>query len=178
MTAPSWRRTCQLGARRSSSSDSGGGHDLGLLMGSLSRAHEPLVKSRFSCKGRILIFTVRRLTFHSTLPLTFRAILKPKVFGGARDAPWLPYEPGKGWGRSAPQTAPNSRAPQSARKEDRERCGHNHKIELRALQAEIRDGNKEQSKDENPHYCCGRCHQHNPPVEARFRVSPLTSRLR
>jgi hypothetical protein len=67
MTAPSWRRTCQLGARRSSSSDSGGGHDLGLLMGSLSRAHESLVKSRFSCKGRILIFTARRLnvSFHT-----------------------------------------------------------------------------------------------------------------
>src|SRR6202041_1171119 len=86
MTAPSWRRTCQLGARRSSSSDSRGGHDLGLLMGSLSRAHESLVKSRFSCKGRILIFTARRLTFHSTLPLTFRAILNPKVLGGARGA--------------------------------------------------------------------------------------------
>jgi hypothetical protein len=74
--------------------------------------------------------------------------------------------------------APHSRAPQSARKENRDCCGHNHEIEPRAVQAEIHDGNKEQRKHENPRYSCDRCYQLKSPVEARFRVSPLTLRLR
>jgi len=40
---------------------------------------------------------------HSAPPLTFRAILKTDGFGGACDAPWLSYEPGKGCSRSTTQ---------------------------------------------------------------------------
>jgi hypothetical protein len=37
-------------------------------------------------------------------------------------------------------------APQSARYEERECCGHNHEIEPRAVKAEIHDGNEEHRK--------------------------------
>jgi len=74
--------------------------------------------------------------------------------------------------------APHSRAPQSARQEDRECCSHNHEIEPRAVQAEIHDGNKEQRKHENPRCSCDLCYQLKSPVEARFRVSAFTLRLK
>ena len=65
-------------------------------------------------------------------------------------------------------------APQSARYEERECCGHNHEIEPRAVQAEIHDGDEEQRKHENPRYSCDRCYQLKSPVEARLRVSTFT----
>jgi len=72
--------------------------------------------------------------------------------------------------------APHSRAPQSARQEDRECCSHNHEIEPRAVQAEIHHGNKQQRKHENPRYSCDLGYQLKSPVEARFRVSVFTLR--
>ena len=104
--------------------------------------------------------------------------IEVQIVRGARCA--LPALRGGGalWPEHAAMRAPHSRAPQSARKQDRECCGHNHEIEARAVKAEIDDGNKEQRKHENPRYFCDRCYQLKSPVEARFRVSPFTLRLR
>ena len=97
--------------------------------------------------------------------------------GGAHDAPGRPAMWRRAVARAHRKRAPHSRAPQSARKEDRECCGNNHNIEPRAVQAEIHDGSQQQRKQENPRYSCDRCYQLKSPVEARFSVSPLTLRL-
>jgi hypothetical protein len=69
------------------------------------------------------------------------------------------------WPELTALRAPHSRAPQSARYEDRECCGHNHEIEPRAVQTEIHGGNKEQRKHDNQRYSCDRCYQLKSPVE-------------
>jgi len=94
-----------------------------------------------------------------------------RVFWRGVRCAWLPREVEEGCGQTTPQSAPHSMAPQSARYEERECCGHNHEIEPRAVQAEIHDGNEEHRKHENPRYSCDRCYRLKSPVEARFRVS-------
>jgi hypothetical protein len=84
--------------------------------------------------------------FHSPLPLTFRAHLNDEGFWRGVRCAWLPREVEEGCGQTTPQSAPHSMAPQSARYEERECCGHNHEIEPRAVQAEIHDGNEEHRK--------------------------------
>ena len=66
-----------------------------------------------------------------------------RVFWRGVRCAWLPREVEEGRGQTTPQSAPHSMAPQSARYEERECCGHNHEIEPRAVQAEIHHGNKE-----------------------------------
>jgi hypothetical protein len=94
MMAPSWRCNCQSGVRRSSSSvDSGSASNLGLVIGSLSRAHWSIVKLG-------LLFN-REFSYplsHSALPLTCRARLlmtrlDQSVWRGVRCA-WLPCDGG------------------------------------------------------------------------------------
>jgi hypothetical protein len=80
------------------------------------------------------------------------------------------------WPVHTAMRTPHSRTPQSARQENRECCGHNHKRKPRVVQAEIHDGSKQQRKHENPRYSCDVCHQVKSPVEARYRVSPFTLR--
>jgi len=96
-----------------------------------------------------------------------------RVSGGGARCAWPLCDVEEGCGQTTAMRAPHSRAPQSARKEDRESCGHNHEIEPRAVQAEIHDGDKEQRKHENPRYSCNCCDQLKSPAEVRFRVSPL-----
>ena len=74
-----------------SSSDSGAGNILGLLIGSLSRANRFLVKSRdFRSNEEFSYLLLDFSESHSTLPLTFRALPKSNVSGGAHDAFWPP----------------------------------------------------------------------------------------
>jgi hypothetical protein len=103
MMAPSWRCNCQSGVRRSSSSvDFGSASNLGLVIGSLSRAHWSIVKLG-------LLFN-REFSYplsHSALPLTCRArLLMTRVFGGACDAPGCPAM-AEGCSQSTPQFAPH-----------------------------------------------------------------------
>ena len=145
-----------------------------VLIGPFSRANRSLVKSGFCSNEEFSCLLLDYCASHSTRFTDSPNASRSQQFLAGRTMRLR--RPARWWPEHAAMRAPHSRAPQSARKQDRECCGHNHEIEPRAVKAEIDDGNKEQRKHENPRYSCDRCYQLKSPVEVRFRVSPFTLR--
>jgi LysR family hca operon transcriptional activator len=147
----------------------------------ISSQYSPLLADGLS-KGKIDAAFLRRekgLAGVSLIPHRHRLIRSPAndwCLAGRTMCPAAQRGGGGLWPAHTAMRAPHSRAPQSARQEDRECCSHNHEIEPRAVQAEIHDRNKEQREHENPRYSRDLGYQLKSPVEARFRVKVFTLR--